>query len=264
MAPPIAPWRAVFLNTLEKSKSTSFSLGTVAYNPQNKPIPRSRTVEFRGFWPKPASSLHPSAIDALKTQNVGLNPEVYESDFLAITTDERMGKVPQLADSDDAVEGVFWLEEVSVQWRVRGRGLVIGHPATQGGMLDREEKEFRERIWKGMRGVKGGDKVEGEGWDWERQITTYFASHSPVMRGSYKNPPPGRPRSEEPQNSELKMNQKVEDLNDPVARANFRVLVICPREMEKLDFSNPDDVRRTKWTLLDEGEGRWEETELWP
>ncbi|KAL2830878.1 pyridoxamine 5'-phosphate oxidase-domain-containing protein [Aspergillus cavernicola] len=261
--PRPAPWRTPLLSNLSKSNSTSFSLGTVAYNAANKPIPRSRTVEFRGFWPKPASSLHPSAIESLKTQNVGLNPDLYESDFLSITTDARMGKVPQLADSDDVVEGVFWFPEVEAQWRVRGRAYVVGAP---GGVLDGDEVEARGRVEKGMR-VKGeGEGGFGvvQGWEWERQITTYFASHTPVMRGSYKNPRPGRPRSEAPENSELKLNQKVEDLNDPVARENFRVLVICPREVERLDFSNPEDVRRTNWTLVDEDGGGWKETELWP
>lgn len=60
------------------------------------------------------------------------------------------------------------------------------------------------------------------------------------------------------------LNQQVEDLKDEVARANFRVLLICPLEMERLDFSNPDDVRRTNWALVDAEKGEWKETELWP
>jgi hypothetical protein len=31
-----------------------------------------------------------------------------------------------------------------------------------------------------------------------------------------------------------------------------------------LDFSNPDDVRRTNWALVDAEKGEWKETELWP
>ncbi|KAJ0425667.1 pyridoxamine 5'-phosphate oxidase, partial [Aspergillus carlsbadensis] len=130
-----APWRTLFLTGLEKSSASSFTLSTIAHTtPHKPPVPRARTVEFRGFFPKPASSLHHSAIDALKAQGIGLNPEVYESELFAITTDRRMGKVGQIAGTiasggrsgeggEEAVEGVFWFEEgVMTQWRVRGRG----------------------------------------------------------------------------------------------------------------------------------------------
>ncbi|KAL4931647.1 uncharacterized protein BDV17DRAFT_288710 [Aspergillus undulatus] len=261
MTPPAAaPWRSLFLSSLEKSKASSFSLASIAHTSSNKAVPRSRTLQFRGFWPLPASTLHPSGIDALKDQNIGLNPDVYESDLLSVTTDVRMKKMGQLHDSEDAVEGVFWFEEVSAQWRVRGRAIAIGDPE---GDSNKEEKASREIVQKAMR-----KKSDGEGdskdWDLERQVATYFANHSPVMRGTFKNPPPGTPRSEKPSDSQLKLNQKVEDLKDPVARANFRILLIAPQEMERLDFSNPDDVRRTNWVLEDEEQGKWKETELWP
>ncbi|KAL4919858.1 pyridoxamine 5'-phosphate oxidase-domain-containing protein [Aspergillus aurantiobrunneus] len=256
MTTPAAPWRALFLASLEKSKSTSFSLTTIAHTPTHKPVPRSRTVEFRGFWPKPASTLHPSGLEALKAQNIGLNPDVYESDLLSVTTDARMQKTGQLAGSDGVVEGVFWFEEVSAQWRVRGRAVAVGGSGA-------EEREARERVHRAMR-VKGHGEGDVKGWDWERQVAIYFANHSPVMRGTFKNPPPGRPRSEAPSDPQLKLGQKVEDLRDPIARGNFRVLLICPEEMERLDFSNPDDVRRTNWALVENDEGRWKETELWP
>ncbi|KAL4784212.1 pyridoxamine 5'-phosphate oxidase-domain-containing protein [Aspergillus varians] len=260
MASSAAPWRALFLAGLEKSKSTSFSLTTIAHNTTNKPVPRSRTVEFRGFWPRPGSTLHQAGIDALKNQNIGLNPDVYESDLLSITTDTRMEKLGQLADSDNVVEGVFWLEEVSAQWRVRGTAVAIGAP---DGAADEEERGVREKVKRRMRVKKDGEG-DVKDWDWERQVATYFANHSPAMRGTFKNPPPGRPRSEAPSDPQLKLGQKVEDLRDPVARANFRVLLICPREVERLEFSNPDDVRRTNWALVDGDGDEWKETELWP
>ncbi|KAL4802387.1 pyridoxamine 5'-phosphate oxidase-domain-containing protein [Aspergillus unguis] len=258
MAPPAAPWRSLFLASLEKSKATSFSLTTIAHTPDKKPVPRSRTVEFRGFFPKPASTLHHSGIESLKNQGIGLNPDVYESDLFSVTTDARMKKMPQLEHSNEAVEGVFWFEEVSAQWRVRGRAVVIGNP--EGG---KEEKESRDAVLKNLRVKKDGEGDVKE-WDLDRQVATYFANHSPVMRGTFKNPPPGTPRSEAPSNPELKLGQKVEDLKDPVARQNFRVLLIWPQEMERLDFSNPDDVRRTNWALTDAEAGKWTETELWP
>jgi hypothetical protein len=275
--PAAAPWRTLFLSGLEKSSASSFTLSTIAHsnNPTKPPVPRARTVEFRGFFPKPASSLHHSAIDALRAQGIGMNPEVYESELFAITTDRRMGKVGQIAgtvasgdrnasgEGEEAVKGVFWFEEgVMTQWRVRGKGVTIG--GDRAG-----EEGVRERIFRRMRVVEGVDKdkalEEVKKWEWERQVTTYFASHTPAMRGSYKNPTPGTPRSQNPSNPEWKLNQKVEDLQDPAARENFRVLVILPEDVERLDLSNPEDVRRTRWTFVeDENGGKWEELELWP
>jgi hypothetical protein len=195
--PAAAPWRTLFLSGLEKSSASSFTLSTIAHsnNPTKPPVPRARTVEFRGFFPKPASSLHHSAIDALRAQGIGMNPEVYESELFAITTDRRMGKVGQIAgtvasgdrsgsasgEGEEAVEGVFWFEEgVMTQWRVRGKGVTIG--GDRAG-----EEGVRERIFRRMRVVEGVDKdkalEEVKKWEWERQVTTYFASHTPAMRG---------------------------------------------------------------------------------
>ena len=63
------------------------------------------------------------------------------------------------------------------------------------------------------------------------------------------------------------------DVHDPVARNNYRVVVIIPTDVELLDISDYDKTRRIKWTFVedecsyyggDEKRGRWEEVELWP
>lgn len=47
-------------------------------------------------------------------------------------------------------------------------------------------------------------------------------------------------------------------------------MLILPEEVEALDLSDLDDVRRRKWTLVmgeddeDGPHGEWEETEIWP
>ena len=61
----------------------------------------------------------------------------------------------------------------------------------------------------------------------------------------------------------LKLGQKVEDLEDPTARANFRVVVIRPDEVESVDLSNPETSRR-QYYKYDSTKGAWEHTELWP
>ncbi|KKK17043.1 hypothetical protein AOCH_004419, partial [Aspergillus ochraceoroseus] len=108
---------------------------------------------------------------------------------------------------------------------------------------EEEEKVARERIRRGMRrtvsdGDADADADADADWDWDRQVTAYFANHSPVMRGSFRNPPPGQLRSQAPEDPRLGLGQTVEDLLDPVARRNFRVVVIAPEEVERLDLTN--------------------------
>lgn len=101
-------------------------------------------------------------------------------------------------------------------------------------------------------------------------MSTVFFTKLITFSGSFRNPPPGQPRSQLPRNPNLKLNQKVTDLHDPVARENFRVVLILPEEVEQLDLSDLDDIRRRKWTLVMDGDdedgpdGYWKETELWP
>lgn len=87
--------------------------------------------------------------------------------------------------------------------------------------------------------------------------------------GSFRSPPPGTPRSHVPSDSSLKLGQKVTDLYDHVARANFRVVAIIPDEVERLDLSDMNNVRREKWEFVgsdEPGESSepWEHCELWP
>lgn len=65
------------------------------------------------------------------------------------------------------------------------------------------------------------------------------------------------------------MGQKVSDLHDPVARANFRVVAIIPDEVERLDLSDMNNVRREKWEFVGsddptESSEPWAHCELWP
>ncbi|GAQ42916.1 hypothetical protein AtubIFM56815_008566 [Aspergillus tubingensis] len=256
--PKPAPYLPLFTTHLTSSPtSTSITLTTLSLPPLSPtPLPRSRTVEFRGFFP--TLNLHPTAIQSLKDQHIGLNPDIYESEMLALTTDKRMEKVKELESSGGVVEAVFWLREVGNMWRVRGRACIIGDPRGDG---DEKERVGRGFVEKGLRKVR--EDREGEGWSWERQVDMYFANHSPGMRGTFKNPPPGTPRSQDPGHPELKLGQKVEDLKDKVARENFRVVVIRPEEVERLDVNDPSNPIRTRWTAVRDGE-EWEEVDLWP
>lgn len=55
------------------------------------------------------------------------------------------------------------------------------------------------------------------------------------------------------------------DLHDPIARENFRVVIIKPNVVEQLDISDPAKGRRWKYTFVEKkGQGEWLTEELWP
>ena len=62
--------------------------------------------------------------------------------------------------------------------------------------------------------------------------------------GTFQNPPPGQPVDKPFDDKKLKLGEKVEDLEHPVARENFRVVVIRPDEVESVDLSDPKKSRR--------------------
>lgn len=91
-----------------------------------------------------------------------------------------------------------------------------------------------------------------------------------IFSGSFKGPDPGTPckkshDNKQPDDSELKLGEKVEDLHDPLARKNFRVVVMRVEEVDRLDMN--DLARPMRWTTkLDHtGQEHWEDpVELWP
>ena len=160
------------------------------------------------------------------------------------------------------VEAVWWVKDVSVQWRMKGVAWVIA-PDIEGSSGDESSgvRSVKSAVGARMRVLKPGS--EGS-WSWARELTGHFGNVSPGMRGSFRNPPPGTPVKGEP-DEEHKLGQKVGDLEDGVARANFRVVVIMPDEVESVDLSDPATARRKRYTFVEgDGKGEWKEEELWP
>ncbi|CRG84375.1 hypothetical protein PISL3812_01668 [Talaromyces islandicus] len=251
-----APWRSLFLEHVSKLEDPYMAVATVQRDPQSgSSIPRVRYCGFRGFFGD--LKLHHSAEKQLKEENE-LNPSLYESDLLAFTTDVRMQKIEQFSDFERAIEVVFWVKELMAQWRLRGKAFVIGDDASKSA-----EKESRAEIFKALRRKPNYPEASAEDWTWEKEVTAYFANHSPIMRGSFKNPPPGQPLSDEPTDPNLKLGQKVTGLHDATARANFRVVAIRVEEVDRLDLTVPE--RAARWRIADSNKaGQWEEVELWP
>ncbi|KAF2396640.1 hypothetical protein EJ06DRAFT_533905 [Trichodelitschia bisporula] len=261
--PAPAPWRSSFLTHISQMPSPEFTLATTT---TTRPfLPRARTCIFRGFWTALPTSVHNPA---------PRNPPIYESDCLTFTTDARSEKVRELTRHPEAnrdgsggadVEAVFWAREAGVQWRVRGKAYVLDLEEA-----DREVRSHHERVTARVVVSQWMRRVgEGTGWSWKREVEAHFGNMAPVMRGSFKAPPPGKPVDEEYDSASLKQGELVEDLQDPVARENFRVVVITPFEVEATDLNDMARARRRLYTLeeLDEREDReeqWTEVETWP
>jgi hypothetical protein len=142
--------------------------------------------------------------------------------------------------------------------------------------------DARGRVAARMYDVADDEVAQGRIWSWEGEVAAWFAAQSPRIRGtcppsavavwlttsekgSFKSPPPGRPVSEGfPPGLAVGLELGERDLDaDAVARENFRVVVICPHEVERTDLSDPRSARRTLWRF-EEREGTWSQEVLWP
>ena len=94
-----------------------------------------------------------------------------------------------------------------------------------------------------------------------------------MMRGSFRGPPPGTPVAYHAGKGEA-VGQRLEGVEDGMARRNFRVVVIVPDEVDQVDLSDEERPRRWLYVYRGlEGEskvpggaliGEWEKVELWP
>jgi pyridoxamine 5'-phosphate oxidase len=86
------------------------------------------------------------------------------------------------------------------------------------------------------------------------------------VSGSFKNPPPGRSTREPYDEKNLELGSKTDDLHDPIARKNFRLVVIVPESVEQTDLSDPEKGRRFRYTFEESTQANagWRTEELWP
>ncbi|OHE91463.1 hypothetical protein CORC01_13235 [Colletotrichum orchidophilum] len=311
-SPGPAPWRAAFLKNVTEMASPEFNLATLHAGSSSSSsssssnstssssssasvTPRLRTVIFRGLW---------ASLPVNPKNTADLNPPLYESDLLTLTTDARMAKVPDFFSPPSSsssssssrsggggpVEACFWTD-AKVQWRVRGEAYLLG-PDIDDSSSSSTAQHVRETLLARMRRVTPADVKrrreqdippgktvapddDDNNWTFSREVTAHFGNLSPAMRGTFRNPAPGTSRAANPPSDTLKLGQKVEDLEDEVARRNFRVVVIVPTEVDQTDLSASDDPRRYLYRFVGaEADGTpagsaervngWEKTELWP
>ncbi|KAJ6789264.1 hypothetical protein PWT90_06429 [Aphanocladium album] len=261
----------MFLSTLHRDQnadtapSGQWASETAAFSP------RVRTVVYRGMW----------ADAKLDSRNPApRNPNVYQTDLLTFTTDVRMEKIfeifPRSATASGStpetlqscvgglVEAVIWAAHAKTQWRIRGCVYMVG-PDIESAAA----QPVRDALSVCMRrqhpgNTKDEPEAEAETWGWAKELTLSFGNLSPIMRGSFRNPPPGAPISQTPAPG-LDLGQKVEDLHDEIARRNFRVLVIAPEQVDQVDLTNPERARRWVHDLNAGGNDPvWTTKEVWP
>jgi len=212
-----------------------------------------------------------------KHNDAPMNPRIYETEMPTFTTDVRMEKVGQIfatssghADKESLIQGsggggpieaVFWVKDegIMTQWRFKGEAFIVGLDI-EGDTESSGVRTVRSEVGSRMRVVEQGK--EGE-WSWLREMDGHFGNCAPGMRGSFKNPPPGKPVSEPYDDNKYKLGEKVEDLHDEIARKNFRVVIIKPESVEKTDLSDPAKARRILYTYQADTSD-WKETEEWP
>ncbi|KAK3318325.1 hypothetical protein B0H66DRAFT_233188 [Apodospora peruviana] len=297
-----APWLDEFVKHISSMAMPTFVLSTLhpattgVTGPSFTDTPRARTCVYRGLWATPLTNDRNPA---------PRNPAIFESDLPVFTTDVRMEKVSEIFDTAVAagvgasgngshntgsggggpVEAVYWASEYGTQWRVRGTAWILGpdidnEDGPEGG-AHRVRSALRGRMMrKAAENITDviKDEVVAEAekeWSWSREVAAHFGNLSPGMRGTFRHPPPGRPVAEPiPPGSGLGVGQTVEDLDDPVARKNFRVVVIIPTEVDQADVSDPKRPRRWLYTYRSKsykstmygGEviGEWGKVEIWP
>ncbi|KAH6676609.1 pyridoxamine 5'-phosphate oxidase-domain-containing protein [Halenospora varia] len=276
-----APWRPQFLSHLSKMDSPEFVFTSLSPDDsKDSPtpyVPRARYCIYRGMWGELPENKHNDA---------PMNDRVYESDMPTLTTDVRMHKVPEIFASSQGhgdvsqsqgsggggpVEAVFWVKEVMTQWRIRGDAYIVGPDIEGSGDESSGSRTVKSKVGERMRVVKEDNK---DNWSWQKELTAHFGNLSPGMRGSFKNPAPGTPVSLPPSDPSLGLGQKVTDLEDEVARRNFRLIIIKPNQVEQVDLTEPDKARRWLFTYVgpDGGAGQggaadvgeWKSEELWP
>jgi len=279
-----APWKKTFEEHLQHigGPSAEFYLATVTPDGQ----PRVRCCIHRGFWAQLPENKH---------NELPKNPAIFQSDCPVFTDDARMEKTYQIfatgkgkgtreqsksgTGGGGPVEAVYWVKDTMTQWRIRGKAWVVAADDVEGG--DEAQNSgtvtVKAEVGRYMRPV-GDHETKNSEWSWKREVENNYENLSPGMRGSFMNPPPGHPVSEG------KDTQAGEDLgqkgghlaDDDLARKNFRVVIITPEEVERVDLSDPAKARRWIYTLAEEFGGpggnegsksngtEWNETETWP
>jgi len=193
--------------------SLYFSLATVKQGPN--PRPAVRTVVFRGFVGETRDDEPPATLP-------GGNPPA-ESSLIVISTDALMAKVGQLEQTNGVFEVSWWHAGTNQQIRFSG----VAHIYRQNPRVQFPEEHLKRYI-----------RTDSK-WTWKNEIERVWKTHTPMMRGSFRNPHPGTPIDVE-KKKKLETMELAGDENGPDAREakqRFSLLVLEVTEIEILDLN---------------------------
>ncbi|MCJ1330432.1 hypothetical protein MMC10_007116 [Thelotrema lepadinum] len=238
MAPEEVPWKTPFLLHLKAIHDTNaevqLSLATVT-TPDN--LPRVRTVGHAGFWSVNSAASEATSVSCCLTF-------ITNSRFNKVA--DVFGQIDQLPEDFETyglasggggpVEAVYWLEQIKMQWRMRGRCFFVTDGRAAAGSLAGEDEQERERrrreglavtkaaVRPHMVGVVDEQQVNGieDGGDadvdsiWEAEVQGYYQ----------------------------RLSLEIQPL---FLRSSFAVGIIVPEEVEMMDLTDATVTRRRIW-----------------
>ena len=212
------PWKKLVTNILQKNleqgRKESLNLSLATIRPGLNPRPSVRTVVFRGF-----------VGESKDNEHLGGGNSSAESSLFLVTTDALMAKVSELEQSDGTFAISWYHAGTNQQIRFSG----TAHIYRQNAKLEFPESHLKRYI-----------KADRE-WSWERERDRVWKAHKPIMRGSFRNPPPGSVLTDD-MKKRLEPVELDGDDDGPDAREakeRFSLLVLEAMEVEILDLEPP-------------------------
>jgi len=214
------PWKQLLKDILQKNldngrtDSLFFNLATIRLAGEHS-RPSVRTVGYRGF------------VGEDNGKYPGANPPA-ESSLILVSTDISMSKVGELERSNGVYEVCWWHAGTNQQIRFSG----TAHVYRRNPTVEFPESRCRRYI------SVAGDKE----WTWERERERLWMAHTPRLRGTFRNPPPGTPLNSEEKRLKLQnVNLDPDDDGEEgrEAKDRFALLVLEISELEILDLDPP-------------------------
>lgn len=241
--------------------SLNMQLATMPVSSSAPQHPSVRTVVYRGFAGQPRKEDEPT----------GGNPIAnVESSLVICSSDRLMLKATQVleqqnrGDGGNGFEVCWWHQGTQEQIRLSGRAWLYSSPT---------ENDNVNRGFPGQRLIDQHISIPEDqkhgAWTWEGERLRQFAKHSPGLRGTFQNPHPATPLTDEKQEkvkAGITLPGSLEEAKDQdekekvkAALARFCLVVLECEEVDYLKVDPPPE--RKQWKLVD---GTWKEQNVSP
>lgn len=227
----------------------------IASAPQH---PSVRTVVYRGFAGQPRKDDEPTGGNPISNVTSGLI--ICSSDRLMLKSEQILNQ-QRLDNNTNGFEVCWWHQGTEEQIRISGHAWLLtsdtsGTPGFPGSRLIADHFEFES------------DEQAGK-WTWESERLRQFAKHSPGLRGTFQNPHPATPLTDDKKSKvqagttlpgsleEAKDEEEKRKVEEALKR--FCLVVLEPQEVDYLKVEPPP--ARKQWKLKD---GKWQEQDVSP